>query len=1160
MPFIKSYSNYVLKKKHQDVSDGTIYERDITTIGGTDRFSPGQIPLYRSGNFIFTVNGEKSRQKDVSTTEWEPNSSGSYIWKATDIETAQTNDDRVDEERVVLRQDYYDLRDFAYYGSLSELIRVSMNNIISNFVGEMFISSNDTAYTYTDPNGDDHKIGEDGDYFTVDNPFFIDIVSEKVPGGADEIKFFAESGYTRYSVISRVGVTYNVTGYSFTANTMAKSCPGYFIGEGELKLGLETHPTDKKISISAYYGTDLEILYCVGKDAVEFANSHVRPKEEYLSEFSDRMTSFEKLFINGKTNPKYLATFIVIKENEYGYYKELETFQLPTRVGGFNIDMTQDYVDSLMDIAVFYDERFCDNLWRSMTHEAIKNFDWTHEREYEEGDAEENIIGGERLKKALAIMAREFDEIKSYIDAINDVSRITYDKRSNLPDYFIKSSVATEGWDARVVIPFTLTEKDLDGNVVPSAAYADEDAQLNGVYNGTMFRRYFSQDTADKIFPYQSGNLGDMQYGYVRYYECEGGMMVEKTKKNEESYEPFIFADDTPYYTNKAYSNDSSSMTMSEVSTEFMRRLKLNSRYILRKKGTIEGIESLLAMFGLRSSRMDNEGYDYSVTEYSTFAYKIEEKWDPIHQMYRDDFINKTKTIVYDHRSDNGGRRVPSYEYVTYQGLPVAYRYADDDEEGGRYLECGTNNPTDDKDNAYRYNTDNPRDTENYVRRRFLYPSYTNPYDIDGGVYYQMNGGWIDKRVKLENPEHPDPIPFTYNQESDVVYSTDESEPLFTETYRNILGVDTLDDLMKLTMADVHDKEIVQVRKMENTFAVVDGMVYPVMYEYVSSDDAVRPYIPLYVQSHAVSVGDAYITDDIKVYDSSLEEHVYSLIAKESCYEIKAFINEDADIQFIAHGVTDAYETINSFMFFKDSDNNGYTSYFILDGADGIQHMSTDGSAGWRRLKDTDIEYKRAKLAENYYSGNNPHYGKLPYDNGQEYFKYFRQLFKYSIDNDLIDPSCYDDIDVAMREIENVGFTGMTDENEDSKIHFFGNYLKKLGEGSFYTYIYTQSDKKKDGYQTTGRYWDVERYQFSKYNDNLFVGDNPYLNYTGDTVDDATNQIMNTKRVDIVFRLHSQWHTKEGQEEFKYLDDVVIPYLTQMIPSTAILGIRYVQR
>jgi hypothetical protein len=56
--FIKSHSNYVLKSKHQTTNDGTIWERDITTIGALNQFSPGQMPIYQSSNFIISVRGD----------------------------------------------------------------------------------------------------------------------------------------------------------------------------------------------------------------------------------------------------------------------------------------------------------------------------------------------------------------------------------------------------------------------------------------------------------------------------------------------------------------------------------------------------------------------------------------------------------------------------------------------------------------------------------------------------------------------------------------------------------------------------------------------------------------------------------------------------------------------------------------------------------------------------------------------------------------------------------------------------------------------------------------------------------------------------------------------------------------------------------------------
>jgi hypothetical protein len=59
------------------------------------------------------------------------------------------------------------------------------------------------------------------------------------------------------------------------------------------------------------------------------------------------------------------------------------------------------------------------------------------------------------------------------------------------------------------------------------------------------------------------------------------------------------------------------------------------------------------------------------------------------------------------------------------------------------------------------------------------------------------------------------------------------------------------------------------------------------------------------------------------------------------------------------------------------------------------------------------------------------------------------------------------------------------------------------------------------------------------------------------TVDEVTNQIVNNKRIKIDFYLHEKWFEKSGQEEIKFLDDVVMNYLTQMIPSSTILQVQY---
>ena len=146
MAFIKSHSNYVLKNKHQTISDGTIWERDITTIGGVNQFSPGQVPIYKSGNFIITVRNDGKVANQYNKTKWKENESGD-TWTLETISGMTSEFEDQNDVKIVLKQDYYDFCDFAYYGSLTELFRASINDVLSRFPGEIY--GTDTYAYYT---------------------------------------------------------------------------------------------------------------------------------------------------------------------------------------------------------------------------------------------------------------------------------------------------------------------------------------------------------------------------------------------------------------------------------------------------------------------------------------------------------------------------------------------------------------------------------------------------------------------------------------------------------------------------------------------------------------------------------------------------------------------------------------------------------------------------------------------------------------------------------------------------------------------------------------------------------------------------------------------------------------------------------------------------
>lgn len=1137
MAFIKSHSNYVLKSKHQNVNDGTIYERDITTIGGVNQFSKGMTPIYRSNNFIISVRNDTGSTNVYNNSKWEKSTSASTIWTLENVSGMTSNNDDSNDVKIVLKQDYYDFCDFAYYGSLSELFRASVTDILDRFPGELYCTSNNIYYTtYETINQEtieDSVILGGENLYNLDNPFGIDIYSLSKHGeDANPLKFFADEGYKNYQIIKKDGSLIDIKTWDVEEPSY-KTCKGDKI----CKVVLNKKVPNKRIDISVYIGDDDKIFYMCD---TSLNGMHIRPKEEFISEFYNKCDNFQKLIMNRKSTPLYKAVFSVLKENEYGFYRDFETFVFPTTFGGYNIIANDygfsDYTKRLADIGEFYDNRVSDNIYRSMTHEAIKNFDWTYTKEYTQGDEEEYVFGGQKIQKALRVIGREFDEIKSYIDNIKNIRKLSYDERSNMPDYFLKYSLDSDGWDIKLPYPY-------EGNV-------DNDENECA----------FTISSQDKIVkPYSSSLIEDdmNKYGFFMYkgdIDDEAKNLEEKDIPKEYESTDYHFAlafadaaDELkipsgstwyrcttrnrikPYTSDKEYSYH-------DMSNEFLRRLRLNSKYIWRHKGTVEGIEMILGMFGLKSKRfcdLSNKGFDadYEISEYSWSTEPIEDKWDCLHNMYYFDWVNSTKNIVYDYRGTSEYTNASaSSDYVSYQGLPVGYKDVGPEES----------------------------------KRRFLYPNFNKDEKYDGDPYFQMKGGWQNKVYEDGNKKYY----FQFNEDFTNIIKSD-TKPIYKETVKSIKSVNTLSDLLSISIGDTFDGDICFVSSIYDNVMVVEDTVYNIYTEYNDKNER-RRFVKLMKEGGSIRLTSSkYFSDDITVFDENISPKRYDIENVENGFIIKAYINDTnseptedniyLDRKFLCISENDGEFSITTVTIIESDDKHEYTNYFLLDNAQFANMMAREFDVvgedkkvienGWRRLKYTDDDYKRISTLTNYFKGNNPHNGNLTYDNGYEYFSYFNTLFKYASENYLFDERCHDDVDSLIDELNDTcGFKSLSKENynitinEDSKVHYFGNYK---------TYVYDED--KKDYVLTDVTYTSLNDMDCRKYSGNTII----YKNV--DVTDKVTNQIINTKRMSITFFV-DKFSKDYTWTQIKYIDDVVMNYLTQLIPSTAIVDIKYKTR
>ena len=1065
MAYIKSHSNYVLKTKHQLTKDGTVWERDMTTIGGLNQYAKGQVPIYKSGNFIITVRGGDSSPRMHNTTNWDANKDGE-IWTLNSLSSTTVSNSEDEDEKIVLKQDYYDLRDFAYYGSLTDLFQGSVTDAIQRFPGELCTTSSKTYSVSSSvvlslenvPDVTETEVGDSTYKYAVSNPFSINLHSSSKPTDANDLSYFANDGWKNYDIIVS-GQTYPIENWS--VEIKSSGCSANTLSS-VITISYDTSETFQ-IGVFKIFNPNPTVVYL---SEVSGNTMHIRPKESFLKKFYKDCDNFQKILLNPKTTPKYNARFLVIKENDYGYYQEFENLIFPTSVGGYNLDCSSfgfsKYTKRMVELGSFYDERFSDNLYRNMTHEAITNFDWTFTRTYNDGDEEMFVEGGQRIKSALRLFAREFDDIKSYIDGIRLANTLTYDERGNMPDYLLTDALENDGWDVISVIPYEGSEGNFSNNISSSVTPYSSSHMSDTVKNGFFV---LCSDAVSNVSGLTAvSDICTYSSSGVSAYTSDSGLSsvydnVHKTMK--QAVRPYI---------------DEESYTYQDVNNEFLRRLRINSRHIWRNKGTIDGIRMILGMFGLKdkdwvsklgSKCKDSSDYDYKIEEFVALSKPITDEWDGAHDMYKIDWINSTKTVSYPSSSSR---------YISYQGLPLVY----EDKDG----------------------------------KRLLYPYFDKNEFIDGSPYFQMNGGWLSKTLESGNTK----CSFQFNIDDKIV-SASTNEKLCKETVKNIVQVDSLEKLLTQPMMTLSDGQVCYVSYIDPNMAIIDGKGYEISYEPLG--DSFARYVSFIINNGAVKVSETTLLEgELTVYGENGNDVTYHLSDYSDGFEIKAYIKSDNSFQCKTNGMT-----ITSFSIVNPS---GYTNYYCLDKVGYAQILAsqsgTTWSHGWRPLKTTDKEYLLSTIATNYTKGNNPHNGNMAYDNGSEYFKYFKQLFKYAYENDMFDERCYANYPIYKENvIKGIGFN-ITDEarKDSSKVRFFGKYYYKSG---------TTSSQSGDTILSESLVSDIYGSGYTK-----------------------TEQVMNTKRMKITFRLRE---ASDKLCELKYYDTIVMNYLTHMIPSTCILEVEY---
>jgi len=408
--------------------DGIRYRNFSDSLVGNQFVDDGGSALFTLGNFSVTTNISPSISINYNTGAY------SQFFSLSDINLTEEESELLfeDSNKVRLKLDRYNPKTLAYFGSMTELVRVSLENIITNWPASIYI--NPTIQTIT---------GGLTQIFSVVN-YQYDSLSDTA---TFDIPYQAITNHYELNIVENQSIS-DTFNESNDLRDMVTNFSRYVLTYSDIDhavldfTGLQ-QPNTGSITMTVAGDPFGEVNN--GLDLYE--EFHIRPESVLRDMFFNSLNDLESNLLNTLIKPKYTSTFKYKIENDEGVvFTKVETITWPTS-DGYNIDFNtpqyEDYVERLRSISDETDLTDSDIIVRQLVSESISSFD-TAPITY---ITEDELIGGQKVNKLLRIYGRNFDDIKRYIDSISLANVVTHDGNDNTPDIALKNLAYVLGWD-----------------------------------------------------------------------------------------------------------------------------------------------------------------------------------------------------------------------------------------------------------------------------------------------------------------------------------------------------------------------------------------------------------------------------------------------------------------------------------------------------------------------------------------------------------------------------------------------------------------------------------------------------------------------------------------------------------------------------------------
>lgn len=385
--------------------------------------SDGNTSVFTFGNFVTTTNYGGRESRIYSTKKY----SDYYCLENLGLNTSTSPLLINNNLNVTLNLDNTNLCNYAYFGSATEFIRVSLENIITKWPASLYVNPIRNSAVAT-------IIGE-----TVSDYVYDELLNKST--------FKVDTNF----IVNNFGVNYMKNGTTvegITEENELRNFTTYY-----LNYVVHTNDTDYAVLNMTPSLTERNSYIYLEVDGNPFGSStastveyHIRPNKANIESFFNNLDTFEDNLLNRLTTPKYTSKYEYKIVTESGLIvNKRQTLTWPV-TDGYNIDFNStsyvNYVTNLLSISTSKDGIETDLMTRFLTSESISDFDTVPRC-----DGTQEETAGQKMNKTLKIYGREFDEIKKYIDGISFANVVSYDKKNNTPDQLVKYLARVLGWE-----------------------------------------------------------------------------------------------------------------------------------------------------------------------------------------------------------------------------------------------------------------------------------------------------------------------------------------------------------------------------------------------------------------------------------------------------------------------------------------------------------------------------------------------------------------------------------------------------------------------------------------------------------------------------------------------------------------------------------------